>query len=79
MSNSLELLRGPIADTQKKCKIISDIVTEYNDKVHGSQSYITQDNSIQLIVYYEVSDRKKEVKRKFEKCAINLYSITIEQ
>ena len=60
MSNSLELLLGPIADTQKKCKIISDIVTEYNDKVHGSQSHIMQDNSIQLIVYYEVPEGKRE-------------------
>jgi hypothetical protein len=50
MSNSLELLRGPIADTQKKCEIISDIVTEYNDKVHVIKSHIMQDNSIQLIV-----------------------------
>ena len=61
-------------------QILSDIVTEYNGKVHGRQSHITQDNSIQLIVYYEDPDGKREeVKRKFEKCIINLYSITIEQ
>ncbi|HEX6294354.1 MAG TPA: hypothetical protein VFZ46_04315 [Nitrososphaeraceae archaeon] len=79
MSNSLELLQGPIAGIQKKCEILSDIVTKYNGKVHGSQSHIMQDNSIELIVYYEVPDGKREVKRKFEKGTINLYSITIEQ
>ena len=40
MSNSLELLTGPIADIQKKYEILSDIVTEANGKVHGSQSHI---------------------------------------
>jgi hypothetical protein len=40
MSNSLELLTGSIAEIQKKYEILSDIVSEYNDKVHGSQSHI---------------------------------------
>ena len=35
MSNSFELLTGPIADIQKKYEILSGIVTEYNGKVHG--------------------------------------------
>jgi hypothetical protein len=34
MSNSLELLSGPISEIQKKYEILSDIVTEYNGKVH---------------------------------------------
>ena len=38
MSNSFELLQGPIEIIQKKYEILSDIViTEYNGKVHGSQ------------------------------------------
>ena len=38
MSNSLELLTGPIETIQKKYEILSDIViTEYNGKVYGSQ------------------------------------------
>ena len=36
MSNSFELLTGPIDSIQKKYEILSDIVTEYNGKVHGS-------------------------------------------
>ena len=54
MSNSLELLTGPIVDIQRKYEILSDIVSEYNGKVHGSQSHIMQNNNISLIVYYEV-------------------------
>ena len=37
MSNSFELLTGPIETIQKKYEILSDIVSEYNGKVHGSQ------------------------------------------
>ncbi|HSF51156.1 MAG TPA: hypothetical protein VLA74_10390 [Nitrososphaeraceae archaeon] len=40
MSNSLELLQGPIVDIQRKYEILSDIVSEANGKVHGSQSHI---------------------------------------
>jgi hypothetical protein len=57
MSNSLELLTGPtVAEIQRKYEILSDIVTEYNGKVHGSQR--GQDprtgQLIDLLVYYEV-------------------------
>lgn len=54
MSNSLELLTGTILDIQRKYEILSDIVSEYNGKVHGSQSHIMQNNNISLIVYYIV-------------------------
>ena len=46
MSNSLELLSGSVADIQKKYEILSDIVSEYNGKVHGSQLHIVATNSI---------------------------------
>ena len=39
MSNSFELLQGSIAEIQQKYEILSDIVTEYGGKVHGSQRY----------------------------------------
>ena len=67
MSNSLELLQGSITDIQRKYEILSDIVSEANGKVHGSQSHIvTANNSISLIVYYEVSEgQRDEVKHKF--------------
>jgi hypothetical protein len=51
MSNSFELLQGPIAEIQKKYEILSDIVTEANGKVHGSQSHVIANNSMSLIVY----------------------------
>jgi hypothetical protein len=67
MSNSLELLQGPIADVQKKYEILSDIVSsEANGKVHGSQSHIIEENVISLIVYYEVPEGQRDaIKHKF--------------
>ena len=37
MSNSFELLTDPIENIQKKYEILSDIISEYNGKVHGSK------------------------------------------
>ena len=75
MSNSLELLQGPIADVQKKYEILSDIISAANGKVHGSQSHIvtTTNNSISLIVYYEVPEgQRDEIKHKFSSHVKNL-------
>jgi hypothetical protein len=33
---------------------------EYNGKVHGSQSHIISNNTISLVVYYEVPEGKRE-------------------
>jgi hypothetical protein len=69
MSNSFEYLQGSIVEIQKKYEILSDIVTEYGDKVHGSPSHIIAINNMQLVVYYEVPDGKREeVKQKFNIC-----------
>ena len=66
MSNSFELLTGSLQDIQKKYEILSDIVSEANGKVHGSQSHIIANNSMSLVVYYEVPlGIRKEVKQKF--------------
>ena len=66
MSNSFELLTGNPDKVRRKYEILSDIVSEANGKVHGSQSHIVANNSISLVVYYEVSEGKRdEVKRKF--------------
>ena len=63
--NSIELLSGSISEVQKKYEILSDIVTECNGKVHGSQSHI-YGNIISLVVYFEVPEGKREeVKQKF--------------
>jgi len=62
------LLTGPIDLIQKKYEILSDIViVEHGGKVHGSQSHIVaNNNSMQLIVYYEVPlGMRNEVKQKF--------------
>jgi hypothetical protein len=79
MSNSLELLSGPIDSIQKKYEILSDIVNEYNGKVHGSQSHIVANNSISLVVYYEVPEGKREeVKQRFNKFfSINVSFISL--
>ena len=67
MSNSFELLTGPIDTIQKYYEILSDLViVEYGGKVHGSQSHIVANNNMQLIVYYEVPlGMRDEVKQKF--------------
>ena len=67
MSNSFEYLQGSIAEIQKKYEILSDIVTEYGGKVHGSQRYRDPKTGlIDLLVYYEVLlGQREEVKRKF--------------
>ena len=47
---------------------MSDIViVEHGDKVHGSQSHILPNNTIFLVVYYEVpaEGKREEVKQKF--------------
>ena len=68
MSNSFELWTGPIESIQKKYEILSDIVTEYNGKVHGSQrDRDPKTGLLDLLVYYEVPlGKRDEVKRKFE-------------
>ena len=70
MSNSFELLTGPIDAIQKKYEILSDIVTENNGKVHGSKKdRDLKTGLIDLLVYYEVPVGKREdVKKKFENC-----------
>lgn len=78
MSNGLELLSGPIETIQKQYEILSDLViVEYNGKVHGSQSHIGANNSMQLIVYYEVPlGQRDEVKSKFQNFVrkeVNIY------
>jgi hypothetical protein len=64
MSNSFKLLTGPIETVQKKYVILSDIVSEYNSKVHGCQSHIAAISNISLIIYYEVPEGKREEVKK---------------
>ena len=59
------MFTGPIETIQKKYEILSDIVTEYNGKVHGSQRDRDPKTSlIDLLVYYEVPlGQREEVNR----------------
>ena len=68
MSNSFELLQGLVADTQRKYEILSDIVSDIGGKVHGSQTdREPKTELINLIVYYEVLEGKREeVKQRFK-------------
>ena len=67
MSNSFEYLQGSIAEIQKKYEILSDIVSEHNGKVHGSQrDRDPKTGFLDLLVYYEVSEGQRDkVKHKF--------------
>jgi hypothetical protein len=67
MSNSLELLQGPIADVQQKYEILSDKVSEANGHVFGSQSHISHNNNeLSIVVYFEVPQGKlNEFKQRF--------------
>jgi len=77
MSNSFELLTGPIDSIQKKYEILSDIVSEANGKVHGSQSHMIQNNSMSLVVYFEVPvGQREEVKRKFNDFVLSIITRT---
>jgi hypothetical protein len=76
MSNSFELLTGPIDMIQKKYEVLSDIVSEHNGKVHGSQSHNVTNNSMQLIVYYEVPlGQRDEVKQKFNNTIRDIFAL----
>lgn len=74
MSNSFEYLQGSIAEIQKKYEILSDIVTEYGGKVHGSQrDRDPKTGLIDLLVYYEVPEGKRDIiKQKFNSFVKNL-------
>ncbi len=68
MDNSLEILEGSSPDAiRKQYEVLADLVKEYNGKIHGSQSHILANDSIQLIVYYEVPEGMRgEIKKLFE-------------
>lgn len=75
MSNSFELLTGPIETIQKKYEVLSDIViVEYNCRIHGSQKdRDPKTGLIDLLVYYEVPlGQREEVKRKFNDFVLSI-------
>ena len=75
MSNSFELLTGPIETIQKKYEVLSDIViVEYNGRIHGNQKdRDPKAGLIDLLVYYEVPlGQREEVKRKFNDFVLSI-------
>jgi len=82
MSNSFELLTGPIQDIQRKYEILSDIVSEFGGKVHGSQrgQDPRTEQLVDLLVYYEVPEGKREeVKKKFNSIIRNNNQVVLQR
>jgi hypothetical protein len=78
MSNSFELLTGPtVAEIQKKYEMLSDIVSEYNGKIHGSQrDRDPKTGLIEILVYYEVPvGQREEVKQQFNNMIKNIFAL----
>ena len=68
MDNSFELLTGSsISNIQNQYEYLSDLVRDYNSKIHGSQrDRDPKTGLLELLVYYEVPEGKREeVKQKF--------------
>ncbi|ALI35329.1 hypothetical protein NMY3_01124 [Candidatus Nitrosocosmicus oleophilus] len=67
MDNSLEILQGSPLTITKQYEVLSDLIKEFNGKTHGSQSHTLPDNSLQIVVYYEVPEgTRDEIKRMFQ-------------
>jgi hypothetical protein len=66
VDNSFEFLEGSPDTIKKQYEFISDILRDCNGKVHGSQSHLSN-NSMYLIVYYEVPEgQRDEIKKKID-------------
>ena len=67
MDNTLEILQGSPLIITKQYEVLSDLIKEFNGKTHGSQSYTLPDNSLQIVVYYEVPEgMRDEIKKMFQ-------------
>ncbi|MDQ2684235.1 MAG: hypothetical protein M3Y25_00160 [Thermoproteota archaeon] len=67
MDNSLEILQGSPEAIIKQYEVLSDLIKEFNGKTHGSQSHALPNNSLQIVVYYEVPEgMRDDIKRMFD-------------
>ena len=67
MDNSVEILEGSPDTIITQYETLSDLIKEFKGKTHGSQSHDLPNNSLQIIVYYEVPEgMRDEIKRKFK-------------
>lgn len=60
MDNSMEILQGSVDRIIKEYDVLTDLIKEFNGKTHGSQSHNLQNNSLQIIVYYEVPEGMRD-------------------
>ena len=80
VDNSLEILQGSPLTVTKQYEVLSDLIKEFKGKIHGSQSHILQNNSLQIIVYYEVPEgMRDEIKRMFHTYIRNEIDIPHQQ
>ena len=76
MDNSVEILRGSADKVTKQYEVLTDLIKEFKGKTHGSQSHSLQNNSLQIVVYYEVPEGKRdEIKSMFQTCTRNAITI----
>ena len=67
MDNSVEILRGSAEKVTKQYEVLTDLIKEFKGKTHGSQSHNLPNNTLQIVVYYEVLEGKRDdIKRMFE-------------
>ncbi len=67
MDNSVVILEGSSDTIITQYETLSDLIKEFKGKTHGSQSHGLPNNSLQIIVYYEVPEgMRNEIKRMFK-------------
>jgi signal peptidase I len=67
MDNSVEILQGSTNTVTKQYELLTDLIKQFKGKTHGSQSHNLPNNALQIVVYYEVPEGKRDdIKRKFK-------------
>jgi len=67
MDNSVEILQGSAITVTKQYEVLTDLIKEFKGKTHGSQSHNLSNDVLQIVVYYEVPEGKRDdLKRMFE-------------
>jgi hypothetical protein len=76
MDNSVEILQGSTDSIIQQYEALTDLIKEFKGKTHGSQSHSLQNNSLQIVVYYEVPEgMRDEIKRMFQTFTQNAITI----
>jgi len=56
----MEILQGSADTVTKQYEVLTDLIKEFKGKTHGSQSHNLPNNALQIVVYYEVPEGKRE-------------------